>query len=337
MDLWNTSSFRAIEVTAAFERLQYIPGILGQFGPRLFPTRPVWTRDVAIHKRDNVLAIIPTSPIGAPPVELEVQPSDIRPFRTRRIAKGSTVYAEELQGILRAPTFEAVLGLQAEVARRGAVIRGDIELTNEHMRMGAILGQVVDADGTTILDDWFVNWGIAAPTPVNFLLTTPTTNIRMICETVRRNMRLAAKGGWVEGVTEVHALCGWTFYSLLISHPMVERLYLNWQASRELAGAIGDDFVFGGITFHNYRGTDDGTTLTVPDNSARFFPVGGNDVFQRILGPGDFDPFVNQPGREIIGLTIPDRDRGAWLRTEGYQYPLYVCLRPEMLQRGVSS
>jgi hypothetical protein len=56
-----------------------------------------------------------------------------------------------------------------------------------------------------------------------------------------------------------------------------------------------------------------------------------------VLGPAEFDPFINQPGREIYGMTIPDRDRGAWLRTEAYQYPLFICLRPEMLQVGVQT
>lgn len=337
MDLWNTTSFRAIEITAAFERVQYVPRLLGQFGARLFQERNVTTRDVAIWKKDNVLSIVPTSPIGAPPVELEKPPSDIRPFRTRRIAKGSTAYAEEMQGILLAPQFQARQSLQAEIASRAATIRDDIELTNEHMRFGAIFGKVVDADGTTVLDNWYTNWAIAEPTPINFALTTATTQVRLKCHEVRRAMKLSAKGAWIDGQTEVHALCDHDFYDLLVTHPMVERLYMSWEAARDLSGAIEDSFRFGGIVWHDYRGTDDGTTMAVPDGTARFFPVGARDVFQRVLGPGEFDPFVNQPGREIIGLTIPDRDRGAWLRTEGYQYPLFVCLRPEMLQRGVAS
>ena len=33
-------------------------------------------------------------------------------------------------------------------------------------------------------------------------------------------------------------------------------------------------------------------------------------------------------------MTIPDRDRNASVRIELYSYPLFICTRPEMLQRA---
>ena len=151
---------------------------------------------------------------------------------------------------------------------------------------------------------------------------------------LRRDLRRTSAGGWVEGRTELHALCGNSFFEKLVTHPMVERTFLNWQAATDLRGIITDDFSFGGIVWHDYRGTDDLQTMFIADDEVHFFPVGGNEVFHCIYAPAEFDPFVNQPGRDIYALSIPDRDRSAWFRVEAYNYPLFVCTRPEMLRRG---
>jgi hypothetical protein len=119
----------------------------------------------------------------------------------------------------------------------------------------------------------------------------------------------------------------------LITHPSVERTYLYYAAAAELRQQWSDEFDYGGIIWHDYRGTDDGTTMAIADNEAHLFPVGGNEVFRQIWGPAEFEPWINLPGQDIYALTIPDRDRGAWVRFEGYNYPLFVCARPEMLRR----
>jgi hypothetical protein len=334
IDIFNNRAFNAVEITGVMQNTPYIPEMLGAFGEQLFPTTNSRFRTVAVVKRESGMSLVPVSPIGAPPVELEKTPGDIRPFFTRRLAKGSTLYAEELQGVLQLPDMQQVQSVQVEIATRALQIRQDIELTHEHMRLGAVLGKVVDADGVTVLDDWFANWGVTAPTPFVFGLNVPTTNVRTMCTRVRDAMWTASKGNWVQGRTQVHALTGFGFFEKLTTHPSVERLWLNWQAASELRGAQEDDFEFGGITWHKYRGTPGGE-FDIADDEARFFPVGARTAFQRALGPGEFEPFINQPGQEVIGISFPDRDRAAWQRTEAYSYPLYVCTRPEMLQVGV--
>lgn len=337
MDIFNNKPFRAVELTVAMEDVLFRPGTLGALGERLFPTRRVRTRDVAVFRKGGRLQLIPVSPIGAPPVELEGVTGNIRNFRTRRLAEGSTLYAEELTGILLEPEFQQTTSMQAEMAKRGRDIREDLDITEEHMRMGAINGKVVDADGVTVLDDWFANWGVAEPTPVNFALNVTTTNVRVKARQVRQAMRRSSGGGWVEGQTEIHAYAGSEFYEQLVTHPNVEKFYLNYEAARDMLGPIPDAFVFGGIVWHDFRGTDDDATISIPDDEVRFFPIGARDAFQRVMGPAEFEPWINQPGRDVFAITIPDLQRGAWQRLELYNYPLYVCLRPEMLQRAVAS
>jgi hypothetical protein len=337
IDIFNNRPFRAVELTAAMEQIVPVPTLLGNMGEALFRTVRSRFRTVAIFKRQHVMRLIPVSPIGAPPVQLEKVPGEMRNFGTRRIAKATTVYAEEMQGLLAMPDFQATTTMQAELAQRAGLIRDDVELTHEHQRLGAVQGMVIDADGTTVLDDWFANWGVPVPAAFNFHFDIDTTPIRAICDNVRNAIWLASKGAWVDGQTEIHALCGMAFFQDLIGHPMVERTYLNYAAAAELRGEIADTFLFGGIVWHRYRGGTM-TEFAIPDNQCRFFPMRTNgEVFQRVMGPAEFDPFINTPGQDLYALTIPDRDRGAWVATELYNYPLYVCLRPEMLQTGIAS
>jgi hypothetical protein len=335
IDVFNNRAFAATEITAILQNTPYRPEFFGQFGDSLFPVKRTRTRNIAVVKKQGVMSLVPVSPIGAPPVELEAAGADVRSFITRRLAKGSTLYAEELQGVLGYPDLEIVGTVAGEIATRALQIREDIETTHEHMRLGSVLGKVVDADGVRVLDDWFANWGIAEPTPFNLQLNVSTTQLRLMASRIIDATFEASRGSWVQGVTRVHALCAPDLFDLIVNHPMIERTYLNYAAAAELRGQQADDFDFGGIVWHKYRPTPGGE-FSIPSGSARFFPVGARDAFQRVAAPGEFEPFINQPGQDIIGIQIPDRDRAAWTRTEAYAYPLYVCLRPEMLQRAVA-
>lgn len=91
------------------------------------------------------------------------------------------------------------------------------------------------------------------------------------------------------------------------------------------------------MSFINYRGTDDGTTLAVGANEAKFFPIGARDVFQHVMGPGETFDTVNTPGRPFYAMTIPDEKRNAFVEHEVYSYPAMVCTRPKMLLRAKRS
>ena len=60
---------------------------------------------------------------------------------------------------LRSVRWQCIASVQAEFADRAAKIRRDIAWTQEFMRFGAIMGRVVDADGS-ILDDFWQSWGV---------------------------------------------------------------------------------------------------------------------------------------------------------------------------------
>ncbi len=92
--------------------------------------------------------------------------AELRDFRSVRIARGKTLYAAEIDGIRAFGTTSELQAVQNEVASimDGATgLRAAVELTHENMRLGAIQGRVLDANGDELFN-WFTAFGINQPT-----------------------------------------------------------------------------------------------------------------------------------------------------------------------------
>ncbi|MBN9047454.1 MAG: major capsid protein [Rhizobiales bacterium] len=333
-DVFNQNALGVIEFQEdVVERIDYKPQLLGSLN--LFT--PVYSRSrtIAIADRNRSLTLIPTSPNGSPPEELIPKGSRVRTYETVRLAKGSTIYAIELAGVAALPFELQTKEITEEVTDRTAQIMDDLELTWEYMRFGAVQGKVLDADGSVIVD-WYDFWGIAEPDEINFELDKPGTDVRAKIRQLKRAMQKAAKGIWTPA-TKVGALVGDTFFDMLVNHPSVKETKLNTEKAATLENIEAYSAIeIEGVTFINYQGTDDGTTIAIGSEKARFFPINARGAFSVGYGPAsEFKPYLNQKGREFYGLVLEDKSgRDEWDRVEIYSYPLFVCTRPEMLLRG---
>jgi hypothetical protein len=336
MDIFNSSAFSMTSLTGAVNKVGYKPQLLGSLN--IFEPMPVRTRTVFVDRREGKLTLIPSSPVGAPPKELVVDPRNAVPLKTTRLAEGFTLYAEEIQGIRAFGSETEFAQVQAEYLKRMASVRDDMDLTHEFHRLGALQGLLLDADGTTVIYNYFTEFGVTEAPAIDFDLdnANPGTGaIRLKTAEVIRSMSRSAGGAFTPGTT-IHALVGDAFYDALITHPEVEKTYQNWAAAADLRqDRTWQAFTYGGITWHNYRGTDDNSTVAIDPDEAKFFPVGAKDVFKKAMAPAEFGPYVNTLGQDTYAMNIPDRDRQAWTRGELYSYPLYFCQRPDVLRKGV--
>jgi len=332
MDIFNSSAFSMTSLTGAVEKIDYKPQLLGQLG--IFEPMPVRTRTVFVDRRDGKLTLIPSSPVGAPPKELVVDPRNAVPLKTTRLAEGFTLYAEEIQGIRAFGSDSEFAQVQAEYLKRMGSVRDDMDLTHEFHRLGALQGLLLDADGTTVIYNYFTEFGVTEAAAIDFELDVATTNIRQKTADLIRSMNRSAKGAFTPS-TAIHALAGDAFYDALVQHPTVEKTYQNWAAAADLRqDRTWQSFTYAGVTWHNYRGTDDNSTVAIDPDEAKFFPVGAKDVFKKAMAPAEFGPFVNTLGKDTYAMNIPDRDRQAWTRGELYSYPLYFCQRPDVLRKA---
>lgn len=333
MDVFNNNAFGVTSLSGFVQKMDFKPQLLGSLG--LFQPMPVRSRSIFVDRTDGNLTLIPSSADGAPPAELVRDSRDAVPLRTTRLAKSSTLYAHQLDSLRASGSETELMAVQTELQRRLSRLRDDMDLTHEHMRLGALQGKVLDADGTTVIYDYEDEFDEAIPAAVSFELDVNTTDVHAICKGIARGMARSGKGSLV-GAT-IHALCGDSFYDALVSHPNVEKFYLNQsdaRALRQAQGEIFESFSVGGITFHNYQGTDDNSTVAIPTAEAKFFPVGGRDVFSVAYSPLETVDFVGSAGQSVYAMTIPDRERNMWVKAEVYSYPLFVCQQPRVLRKG---
>lgn len=333
MDIFNNSAFSATSLSGFVQKMPYVPQLLGSLN--LFTPNPVRTRNVFVDRTEGGIKLIPTSAEGAPPEVLDGDDRDAVSLRTTRLAKRFTLYANELDGIRASGTETELMAVQSEYNRRMERIRADMELTHEHHRLGALQGLLLDADGTTVIYDYSTEFNEAIPAAISFELDIATTDVIGICKDIARGMARSSLGN-LAGAS-IHALAGDDFYDALVTHPNIEKFYLNQVAAQSLQAAQGqifESFRVGGITFHNYRGTDDNSTVAIPTAEAKFFPVGARDVFQVAYAPLEAMGFVNTPGQPLYALNVPDRERNMWSKGELYSYPLYMCSQPRVLRRA---
>ena len=140
------------------------------------------------------------------------------------------------------------------------------------------------------------------------------SELRQVCRDITRRMARNAKGAVFSGV---HAMCGDNFFDSLVTHPEIEKTYLNQPNAALLRGdsegQVFNTFDFGGITFENYRGTDDNSTVSIDVDDAKIFPKRSRGVFVEAHAPGESFEVVNRPGRRRYAQTIRDTKRNEWV------------------------
>ena len=140
MDAFRADAFSAVSLTAAVDKLGYLPQYLGTV-PGLFNDAPVRTTAVWIEERSNAPALIQTTKRAAAPKVRGAEQRTARAFRTRTLGEGSRIMADELQGIRAFGSETEMKTLMTEVARRQQLIKNDMELTKENWRLSVIQGK----------------------------------------------------------------------------------------------------------------------------------------------------------------------------------------------------
>ncbi len=334
-DIFNNDAFSLASMLDTVDSMDYKPNGLGAMG--IFTPRPVRTETVAIESRDGVLGLIQTTQRGSPIEQATQGKRKIRDFRTSRIAKGDRITASELSFVRGHGEEQQVVMLQQELARRldgPDGLMSDIELTMEHMRLGAIQGIVNDADGSEIYN-WFNEFGVTPATEIAFSLSTlGEGDFRGECNKVARAMKRAAKGAW-SASARIHALCGDNFWDELTGLAEVRQTYLNRGDSKYVqGGGAFESFVYGGIVWENYQGTDDNSTVAIGTDNVKFFPTNAPGAFLEVFSPGEQFEHIGELGQRAYPLIVRDVQRDAYVDLEAYSYPLLVCTRPAMLQSG---
>ena len=319
MDVFKGDAFTLSSLTAAIQNVPFAPGRIGALG--LFGEDGINTLTVTIEQFDGVLALVPVSQRGAPASPSQHGSRSIRSFTLPHLKPDDSIIADEITGVRAFGSESEVETIAKVVAQRLAPMRRNIEYTIESHRLKAIMGTYVDRAGNDI--SLFTEFGVSQQT-LGMALTTGTTKVRQKIMTLLEYIEDALGGLSFSGV---RVLCGKSFWSELIEHPVVKETYLNSQAASALRADPRLEFEFGGVVWERYRGT---SAVKVGDDDAYAIPEGVADLFITRFAPADYVETSGTLGQRLYAKQW-EMEAGRGIKMEAQSNPLNLCTRPRAI------
>lgn len=320
LDIFNDDAFSLQSLTAAIMETPHVPGRLGAMG--LFNNEGVNTTHVSIERDGATLSLVPASDRGAPAMVVNSDRRTLVPFNTLHLPQRSTIMADEIQNLRAFGSETETVAVANYVAKRQAKHRMQLDATMEHLKIGAVKGIIMDADGTTPLLNTFDSFGITQVTH-SLVLGTAGTKVRSKVLELLDKIEDELSG---VSFTGVRVICGRTYFKNLIEHAEVKEAYQRFHDGAALRDDIRGGFEFGGVTFEQYRGQVGGTKF-VADNEAYAIPEGVPDLFIGRFAPANYMETVGTNGLPYYSKFEPmEMNKGVMM--ESQSNPLFLCTRP---------
>lgn len=315
----------------------------------LFPSEPITTTVVGIHRVGNQLRVLPAMPRGARGAEQPADKENIFYLEVPHFPVPDAIGPADIQNKAAIVAGRPVpMTVEMATMKKLIKLRRRHGITREYLRFAALKGLVKDGNGRTLVD-LYAFFGITKTT-IDLELGTAGTNIVGKLEDIRTSVLTNAAG---DTVSRVEAVIGSSLMGRLLQHPKFEKYWLNTPAALEIMKLertnLGQDFG---------RTIDTGTLLLresvgqVPvknpgtgaiENEALMattlgiaYPAGTSDMFTTYDAPPHHIDHVNQPGEEIfISEKILDHGEGIELKSQSNALP--IVKRPEALVEIISS
>ncbi|MFS1287485.1 major capsid protein [Pseudomonas piscis] len=320
IEIFNDDAFSVSSLTAAINEQEYLPGRISSLG--LFREEGIPTVTVQIEKDGDTLVLVPAGERGTSGLVVPGTKRTMIPFNTVHLPERFTIKADEIQGIRAFGTRSELQAVQDVVNKRLAKARRQLDATHEFQRMGALNGQILDADGKTSLLDIYKVFGVTRK-KLPMGLGNPETELR-----VRAGEALDMQEDALGSITSTgsRAFCGKNFWNKLIVHRSVKETYLNTMQAASLRGDARESFEFGGIVWERYRGKVAGVSF-VHDDKALLIPEGVPDLYISSFAPADYMETVNTEGLPYYSKIEPlPFNKG--IEGEAQSNPLHLCTRP---------
>ncbi|RON26581.1 major capsid protein [Pseudomonas lini] len=320
IEIFNDDAFSVSSLTAAINEQEYLPGRISSLG--LFQEEGITTLTVQIEKDGDTLALVPAGERGTSGLVVSGTKRNLIPFNTVHLPQRFAIKADEIQGIRAFGTRSELQAVQDVVNKRLAKARRQLDATHEFQRMGALNGQILDADGKTVLLDIYKVFGVTRK-KMSMGLTNPDTEVRVQCGEAL-DLQEDALGSITS--SGARAFCGKNFWNKLITHEKVKETFLNTQQAAALRGDARESFEFGGIVWERYRGKIAGVTF-IHDDKALLIPEGVPDLYISVFAPADYMETVNTEGVPYYSKIEPmPFNKG--MSGEAQSNPLHLCTRP---------
>ena len=334
LNIFDSDAFSLMSMTARVNDLPEVPTLLGSLG--IFEEQGVSTLTVAVESQDETLSLVGSSPRGGIGEQVGGETRKLRDFRIPHFQRNDSVLADEVQGVRAFGTENITQTVMDRVEQKMARHTRSLDFTMENLRMGALSGIILDKNGDTIYN-LFNEFGISAPTTIDFVLGTTTTDVRGKCRDVHDSIGDALEG---QNPTRIYGLAGDAFFHKLVTHTKVEETYKNWEASVALRSDPRLPFEFGGISWIRYHTKPKAATAKgsdmVADSTCRFIAAGVPELFITRYAPAPYEETVNTMGLPRYARQYPRLD-GTGRELEVQMNALCLCTRPSALQAATTS
>lgn len=326
LDVFKGDGFSMIELTKAINLIPYLPTRIGSLG--IFSPQPISTTSIQVEMQGEVLTMVPAATRGAPGQPVTQLRRNLRTLSTVHLPQVVSVNADEVQNLRAFGSDSEVETAMGLLTRRMAIGRRRLDLTIEYQRIGAIKGQVIDADGSTVLLDLFSTFGVTQQTE-SFVLGTDSTKVLQKILAAKRMMEDELGGVMYTGI---RALCSASFFDAFTSHPAVIAAYQYWSTNSFMRQDNRAGFEFGGVVWEEYRGKV-GAIPFIEDGSAYLVPEGVPDLFTTNYAPANYMDTVNTPGLPYYAqMESMDFNKGVNVETQSN--PLSWCSRPRAIVKA---
>lgn len=329
LDVFKGDGFSLQSLTDIVVKLPYAPTRIGRLG--LFVASGITTTSIEVESKAGTLSLVANKDRGVPGSNIIVPKRELRTFRTMHLPQPVSMMADEVQNI-RAFGKESEEELATDrLSEKLAIATGNLDVTAEWHRMGAIKGIVYDSDGTTAITNLFTEFGVAQNTH-NLVLSVTTTSIITECLAIKRKIE-AELGGMM--YTNIRVLCSSGFFDSFTTHAMVVDAYRLYNQSSMLRSDNRSGFQFAEMTWEEYRGNVSGQEF-VEANCAYAIPEGVPGMFVTKYAPANYMDTVNTVGLpRYAARESMDFNKG--VNFEVQSNPLHLNLRPRAVVKLTKS
>uniref|UniRef100_Q31HU5 Phage major capsid protein E n=1 Tax=Hydrogenovibrio crunogenus (strain DSM 25203 / XCL-2) TaxID=317025 RepID=Q31HU5_HYDCU len=325
LDVFNNDAFSVLSLTASVNEMDQLPTKLGDEG--LFEEDGVTTTTIQVEKKGDNLKLVTAKERGQTGQTSSNNKRNMVPFNLVHLPQPDSILADSIQNIRSFGSESEVESVMGVVNTKLLELKRNNDATLEWQRMGAIKGKILDADGTTVLEDIYSRFGVSQPTKT-IAVQTDGTKIRQL---VNEAKTAASKklGGVV--VSQWRAKCAPDFFNSMIENVEVKAAYDRWMNGEGLRSDMQDGFMYAGVFWEPYDAIVDGKAF-IASGEAYLYPVGVPDMFITRFGPADYMETVNTKGLPYYAKTERMKfDKG--IDIEVQSNTLSLCTRPSAVTK----
>ena len=247
LDIFRNDAFSLRQLTAAVILMPFTPGKVGKLG--LFREFGVTTPNIQIEEKNGVLSLVPTQPRGGQKNQNKRGGRKMRSLNVPHLPIEDQIRADEISGVRQFGTDNELATVQSVVNERLAGMVTKLDVTVEHLRLGAVKGLILDADGSVIYD-LFDEFGVQQAAEIDFDLDNQNPApgaVKKKCNSVIRTIEDALGDGGI--YDHIHAYAGPAFMDDLTAHVEVTESVKYQQSQFLREGHVNRTFTWGDLVW----------------------------------------------------------------------------------------